>query len=449
MSDELMRTEIGELLESSRPELTPALEARAVAAVESARARPARPRRRLVAVATAGVVVLVGLGFVPIPLGQMKGALDRALASATNARTVHITTWWRNPPIVCSSSDGSWPLPGKGPATSEEWLAEEGFGRAEYRQEGKLGHVDLSVGPRETDYWNTGDEPASAGQFFNPCLLHSADMPGRSTLEQRFNWLRQLADFYQKPAPEVQFREYREASLWGGQVVVIEAQVTITGDNSFVFGGGYAKGDTVLVRAELDPAKNTLFSVREYKVSGSDRELTYEATYEWNGEIPENLRHFDLPAGTKVRRGTWWETRVGKAIAQEATRDWQVTLHAIDINRHGDILLSLSRVETPENQMTLLYNTAVPIKVEALGSNGEQYEQQNCYTCYNARHAGYWTTTLKPESENSMPQAITLTIRPYPEDPSADQSVTFQNVPLPSRQDADDVAAGTWQITQQ
>lgn len=444
MHEDETRADLARWLETTRPELTPALQARAVAAMEAARARPARPRRRLIAVVTMAVVVLAGLGFVPIPLGRTKGALDRAVAAAGSARTVHIVTWWRTP------HSNTWSTPEGGDATSEEWLAEQGFDRTEYRQGRELRHVDLSVGPWETEYsYNAMDERHSAAQTFDPCLLHPADMPGRTTFEKRFAMLDYVAGFSQTSAPEMQFREFREASLWGGEVEVIEAQLAITEDNTSVFGGTYARGDTILVRAELDPTTDSLLSLREYTMNGDERELTYEATYEWNVEIPEELKHFDMPPGTTVDRHAWWETRADKVIAQEATRDWLVTLHTIDINRHGGLLLSVSRAETPGSQMPIVYNSAPPLEVEAQGSGGERYVQQDGYSCYNARHAGYWTTTLKPESESSRPATITLTIRPYPESPSADQSVTFRNVPLPPRQDVDDVMAASREVVQE
>jgi len=425
-----------------RGDAAPELRARAVAAMAAAPPAP-RPRHRLIAIASVAAAALFGLGFVPIPLGSAKGALDRALASAEHARTVHITSWYATP------HSNSWSTPEEGDATSEEWLAEEGFARREYWQRGLLRLLDLSVGPWRTDYhYDAGAEAGRAWQRFSPCMLHPADMPDRAEFQRRFDLLRDVAGFSHQPLPEVQFREYREGSIWGGQVAIVEAWVTATGNLAGLYGGPYVKGDTVVVRAELDPKTDSLLSVREYEVNGSKRELSYEATYEWNVEIPDTLKHFDIPAGTKLDRVTWWETRADKIIAQDTTRDWQVTLHAIDINRHGDILLSLSRVETPDTQMPSAYNTAPPLEVQAVGSGGERYEQLDGYSCYNARHTGYWTTTLKPANEAANPWAVTLTIRPYPRDPCRDQSVTFRNVPLPPRQDVDDVMVAAHEVIQ-
>ena len=123
-------------------------------------------------------------------------------------------------------------------------------------------------------------------------------------------------------------------------------------------------------------------------------------------------------------------------------------MHAIDIARSGDVVLSLSRVETPDSEMPSVYNTAPPLVVEGVGSAREQYDQQGYFTCFNARHSGYWTTSLKPARPSSYPRSITLTIWPYPESPSEDQSVTFYNIPLPPRQNVDDVFAAETEVIQ-
>ena len=419
----------------------PELRARAVAAMAAAPPAP-RPRHRLIAIASVAAAALFGLGFVPIPLGSAKGALDRAVASAMNARTVHITTWMRTLNHINGRTEES-------EETSEEWLAEGGFQRRESRSEGRPIALRLIVGPWETTYdYETRGRPGDARERFYPCMLHPADMPDRAQFQRRFELFQFVADFRHQQAPQVQFREYREGSLWGGEVEVIEAEGVVEQGLYYPFSELPSEGDTIFVRAELDPSTDSLLSVREYKVNGNDRDLTYQATYEWNVEIPEDLKRFDIPEGTKVDRRTWWETRADKVIAQDTTRDWQVTLHAIDINRHGDILLSLSRVETPDTQMPSVYNSAPALEVQAVGSGGEPYEQLNGYSCYNARHSGYWTTTLKPVNAAAQPRAITLTIRPYPRDPCRDQWVTFRNVPLPPRQDVDDVYAAAREVTQ-
>jgi len=409
-------------------------EVRARAMEAMAIVRPTRGLSRRLVIAAVGVAALVGLGFVPIPIGKAPGALERAMAAAEQAATVHIfTRIWTD----------------EGETVRDEWLSEQGLRRWENWDDGELTWLQLAVGPWEVMYTpGQNGRTAAAEEIYDPCYLHPADMPDRAEFEGRFEWLRQVAQLFGRPQPEVQLREYREASLWGATVDVVEAELTTQKDQPFCFGGPYDEGTQILVVAEMDPATSRLFSVREYKLEGRRWQQTYEATYEWDVEIPDDLRQFELPAGTKLTRHTWWENRAEQALAQADTRDWTVTLHAIDINLSGDVVLSLSRVETPDSEMPSVYNSAPPLVVEAVGSAGEQYSQDNRFGCYNARHSGYWTTTLKPAKPNSYPRSITLTIWPYPESPSEDQSVTFYNIPLPPRQNVDDLFAAETEVIQ-
>ena len=444
------RRRIEELIRSARTEYQVSQEyvGRVTAAIEEADV-PSRTRshRRLVAVAAGVLVVLIGLGFVPFPMGSAKGALDRALATTENATTVHVRSWIAAP----ESGRTGW-----GEAAVEgdriamdEWVSEseEGFYRRERRS--KSGYsLTLAVGAWELTYGEEETQPTHAVEMYDPCYLHAADVLDRAQFQRKFETLYYLADWRGKPRPEVEFAEHREASLWGGYVDVVEARMTADRDWPFVFSGPYAVGDTVLVVAEIDAASDRLLSVREYRLQGNRRQQTYEATYEWDVEIPDELRSVDLPAGTKVDRLSWWETRAEQAVAQEDTRDWTVTLHSVDVNRNGDVLLSLSRVMTADSQMPSVYNSALPLVVEARGTGGERYTQDNGYGCFNARHSGYWTTTLKPANAESRPRSVTLTIWPYKESPSEDQSVTFRNIPVPPREDVDDVMAASTEVIQ-
>jgi len=398
-----------------------------------------RSRRKLVAIAAAVLVVLVGLGFVPFPAGGSKGALERALTAAENATTVHIRTW-RRPP---NGSDGTT----TGETTMDEWLSEEGLWRRSCRSREAFS-LELVIGPWKVSYQEEGGKPTSAYEMYNPCYLHPADMPDRDQFNRKFDQLHLIAGSGGQVGPEVDFSEHRDASLWGGYVDVVEARLKVGDASSFCFGGPYGPTDQILATAEIDEASNRLISVREYKLVGARREQTYQADYEWDVEIPDELKSFDLPAGTKLTRSTWWETRADQAIVQADTRDWTVTLHSVDVNRSGDILLSLSRVETPDSEMPSVYNSAPRLFVEARGNGGEEYTQQNYFGCFNARHSGYWTTTLKPANAESRPRSITLTIWPYKESPSEDQSVTFRNIPVPPRQDVDDVMAASTEVIQ-
>ncbi len=101
-------------------------------------------------------------------------------------------------------------------------------------------------------------------------------------------------------------------------------------------------------------------------------------------------------------------------------------------------MLSVSREATPEGK-PLVFNSAPPLKVVAVGDGGEEYTQDHSFGCLNARSVGYWNTTLHPKDPSAQPKSITLTIWPYDAEPCQDQCVTFRDIPLPARQDAENV----------
>jgi len=366
------------------------------------------------------------VGFVPVKLGVAAGALERALVQAEQATTVHvIVTWWGD----------------EGETVMEEWSSDDGFYRRECWQNGKQSSLTVAVGG-----WEISQSTGSTHQWgeFVPTYLHPAPPYDRTHLEQHWETLR----YHGKPVPEIRVTEHREATLWGGAIDVVEAEWTAEGDHPSGFGGRYEEGTRILITAEIDPDTGRLLAVCEYKLKFLRWRQTYEATYEWDVEVPEELRHVEIPSGVELTRHTWWEERAFQVLAQADTRDWTVTLHAIDINRDGDVVLSLSRVERADGEMPLVYNTAPPLVVEGVGSAGEQYEQQRYFSCYNARHSGYWTTTLKPLKPDAHPRSLTLTIWPYPDSPSDDQSVTFYDVLLPPRQNVDDLFAAETEMIQ-
>ncbi len=410
-------------------EAAPERRAEALAAMGAAGQHPARPRTRRIALLTMAAAVLVGLGFVPIPMGRSKGALDRVLAAADHARNVYIR---------------SVTYAGEGEAVSEEWIDEAGFSREEFSLDGGLVGLTLSVGAWET--WFTpqpGEKPDEVMVTYDPCLLHPPVMPGREQFLRGFAIHAYVAELHGRPAPQVTLREYREASIWGGEVVVLEATETITEavqekQRNGSYAPFYQPGDTKVTRAEMDPDTGELLSVREYRVSSGEWTLHAETTYEWNVDIPEDLKHFDPPAGAKVTYNTWWEHRAEATIASGETQDWVFTVHTVDINRTGDITLSVSRVPTPEANPKI-FNSGPGMVVEAVGSGGERYTQDSGFSCMNSRYVGYWTTTLHPEDPAKQPASLTFTVWPYDADPCADQSLVLRDVPLPPRQDVDDV----------
>ncbi len=420
-ADEMM----SRLLSTAAPEMSAEWEGRAIDRLTAT--RPARGISRRLVIAAIGVAALVGLGFVPIPMGKAPGALERALAQAEQATTVHITqTSWTQ----------------KGERVVDEWHSDTGFFRREQQEEDGQLQLTMASVPWEL-VWSS--ETKHAYESYELCYLQPADsteMPNRSQFERTLDVVEWTSDWLGQ-TPDILVREYQEATLWGGSVNVVEVKVNTQGDHFFVFGGPYDKDIEVRTVAEIDPSNNRLLSVREYKLTGRKWEQTYEASYEWDVEIPDDLKQFDLPPGTKLTRNIWWEHRADQVIAQLDTRDWgTVTLHAIDMKRNGDVVLSLSGVA--------IHSSAPPLGVKATGSGGEHYTQDSHFGCsyHYSRHSVYWVTTLIPADRDRHPRSFTLTVTPDPEAPSADQSVTFRNIPLPPRQNTDDLFAAETEVIQ-
>jgi len=438
MTDNSFDDRLREVLRSAELTISPreGWEQRAASEMARATQRGARsPRRRmLVAIGALLGLLIVGLGFVPFPVGKATGALGRAVAMMSVGDTVHVTSrsWY--------SDDTSFEM--------EEWMSADGFYRQESRENGQLTMATLAEGPWELhcslDELGT---PRTSGSY-DPTGLHPQLMPYGSELERRFEWLRHLAEWRGAPEPELAVTEQRVVSAWGGPIDVVDIEWTVGTGGAYFMLGSYSEGDCVRVRAHVDADTDRLLRVEQFREDAGAWERTCEVSYEWDVEIPESVRHLELPAGISVTWYTWWEKRAEQIIAQAETRDWVVTLHAIDIQRNGDVVLSVSRVETPDSEMPLAYNSAPPLVVEGIGSPGELYAQQNYYGCYNARRSGYWTTTLKPEDPGALPRSLTLTIWPYRESPSEEQFVVFPNVPLPPRQDVNDLYAAEKRVVQ-
>jgi len=386
---------------------------------EMANAKPvrARSRRRLIAIAVGAAVVLFALGFVPFPMGKATGALERAMAAAVQATTVHI--------IGMESKE-------KGDFRLEKWLSEDGFAREERWQDGKLTSVELDSGGISRHFSYVGDANDShpyATENFDPIGRHKmgALMPRKSYIATLFQSM-QLLDMFSAPKTN----ESKEVTLWGGSIDVAEIEGTIRGEAS-IGGVEYHDGDMLKIRAEIDPNTGCMVSMTHYLYQGN-WEQTYKARYDWDVTLPANLREFNPPSGTKLVRNTWWQGRADKVIATAKSQDWEVTLHAIEVNQQGDIILSLQRNLTPESGLSKWVNGAIPMRVEATDDEEQKYTQLNRYRCDNYFDLGYWVTTLKCGSSVGNPKTVTLTIYPYPNGMSENQFVVLRGIALPSRQ---------------
>jgi len=409
------------------------LRARALEAMADVRPRSATWRGRSVALAAAAVALVFGLGFVPLPAGSAKGALGRALAAVERATTVHMRAHaW--------TSKGNFDL--------ERWVSEDGFSRTEKRENGELVNLDITRGERVLLYLvSPEDGKAYAHEGFWPTNRHKrpAVLEGRSYLAGLFYSLESLATELDVTPPDVKVTEHRERSLWGGAVDVVEAEWTVRGSCQ-ISGVDYRDGDTVKIRAEIDPETDRMISMSQYRFEGV-WEPRYRAEYEWDVDIPE-AGEFRPPKGTELRRDTWWEERADQILAAGTTEDWEVVLHSIDVNRRGDLVLSLHRAPRPESPMSRWQNGSVRWSVEAVDDAGVGYRHAGGGPWHSYFLVGYGTAKLVRAQEARNGRTVTVTVYPYPRGDTADQSVTFRGVPLPPRQDVDDPIAEAVEVIQ-
>jgi hypothetical protein len=423
---------MAQLLETAAPAMSAGWEPRAMARLTAT--RPARGISRRLVIAAVGVAALVGLGFVPIPMGKAPGALERAMAQAEQATTVHMTGHAWNPNKEYDF---------------EMWAADDGFYREDEISGGQAVSVTLISGARRLDYGVADDDGKQyASELFDPTTHHlgGPKMPDRSYVEGFFQSFKRMHEQLGVPAPDMKISERRERSLWGITRDVVDAEWTVQGDGS-ISGVDCRDGDRVRMRYDIDPPTGRLLQVKQYKFEGT-WEPRYEAEYVWDVEIPANVRDFQPPQGTKLTRSLWWENRVGQVVAQADTDDWSVSLHAVDVNRNGDIVLSLSRELNPESRLSRSMDAAPVMRVEATDSAGGRYTQLHRYSCYSSSTVGYWGTTLERSSAAGNPRTVTLIVHPYAKGVSEDQSVTFRNLPLPPRQNTDDLFAAETEVIQ-
>ena len=207
----------------------------------------------------------------------------------------------------------------------------------------------------------------------------------------------------------------------------------------------YNHGETILIHVVADAETKRPTRVEHFRLVSGTREPTYRADIEWDIAVPEDVWQFTPPEDTRAERSIDWEVMAKQELARGETRDWTVVLHAIEVAANGEVHLAISRAETGAN---VIADSAPPIWVSALGSDGERYDQTDRGPFFGAPGLARAVVTLEPENRGATPRSITLTVTPYPADPSEDQSVTFYNIPLPLRQNVDDVFAAETEVIQ-
>jgi hypothetical protein len=415
---------VAALVQAAEPAVEPAAgwEERAVAAMEAAGERGRRRRqvmRRALIAASAGAMVCLLIGGVAVrPALTARDILSRALEAVDQASTMHV--------VGQSATTATF--------SYEQWSARDGLVRQEKREGGELAWLRLFDDGWETTYspgvaGAAADKGAGQGQGRAAVTFEPLYEPPATLERSRIWWL---------------FRSLEDLGGYMGFVVeegptidVVQAEGTATLPLGVgICGAVYDEGDHISAQVVMDHCTGRLLRVTVSRLQ-ADWQLLYEESYGWDEELPEWVRDFEAPAGTLVTRRTWWAGRYGQTLATGHTRDWEVTIHALDLNREGDILLSMSRRMTPESQMPVPYDMAPLPEVEATDDAGGVYEETEGHAVGERQGFGYEGVDLKRKGGGPRPSVATFHIHPYPDGVSADQAVTL-TVPLPPRQEVED-----------
>jgi len=412
--DDLDR-QMEEALKATRPAPPAGWQARAVEALRATTPRRTLHFGRYAAVAVACATV-AWLGLARLPELKASGLLDLALLAAQQAKTVHVTA------VVPQAA---------GESVTESWLSREGLLRTEQREGGNLRELRLCDDTRLI-WYGAGEKGAAAREDYMPSqyvgVLFSMDLgnalaPLGAPLHNG-----SLALLGEREEPDGQ----------GETVRIAEVQWTVGEHayNSLLGGLRYPPGEKVLLRLWTDPKKGRAIRMEQYRQEGGEPHLACRVQFEWDVQVPAAARQFEVPPGTEYVRDPWWESRGRQTLAEAKTRDWVVTLHALDVDRTGHLLVSVSRLET---RATTTTNSAPPIWVEATGDDGTTYRQLPLGPYVGGPGAAYSVVSLEPESPDRTPHRVTLVIDPYARPRSRGETVTFRDLPLPARQDAVDL----------
>lgn len=399
MNDERIGSELAGLLEKARPELTPELETRAVAAMREARPRRLT-RRRLIAVAVGAAVALFGLGFVPVPMGEAKGVLDRAMATCEGATGLHI--------VYHMLRDGT-------DSVHEVWYATGGLGRTEDWRNGELsgayiwGKDFTALYNATTQTADVDDQPPGNGPKW------SALVPGYEQI---------LTESYIAQYPKATLSEWRERSLWGGEVDICEVVLPVPGDT---------EERKVKIRVETDAATGKLLSKRQWESDGDNWHLViYTEEVTWDADVPSGAFEFVPPRGTKVTYHRWWRGRYNQTLAMGQTQDWRVKVHALDAKDNGDLILTLSRYPAPGTPEPDWKEVAV--KIDAVDDLGAQYhDDMGDGRLQNSS----WVTTLHRDASAvkfGSSRSLEATIHFAGPAANSEQTMTLPNLPIPPAQ---------------
>jgi hypothetical protein len=417
MADEQLEKNIGDLLESAQPvaDLPPALRGRVMSALAQSRGGLRKRRWRLAPALAAAGVILFALGFVPFPASSAKGAVAKAIAAAENAVTVH---------FIEKSTDE------KGNKyRSETWADDQGFYRRDDFDNGKL---TWTIMYRGTTFLSFYAPKLDASESFNPNAVyrqeHNEIFPMLECWRRQpfFASLRN-SSYYS----DVKINEYKKRTLWGGLVIIADIKAVVYGKG---VNGKPRVDQTQTYHLEIDPATDRIMKQDERWIAGK-KDRRAETIYKWEVPIPDSVRKFTPPAGTKLTRGLWWQDKIDKVVAQGSSPNWEVTLHDVQIDNQGNILASLSMRHFVTDDNSNHGFRGFP-EIIVADNVGNEYRNGNSGSVYAVSGQSYEILPITKATSKSaeIPATATFTFHLYQEGASKDQVVVFKDVPLPPRQ---------------
>ena len=292
--------ELEQFLRETFPRLDPTLRGRNLSELQASyrlgmREEYWRLRRRVIAVALA-VVLLVGLGFIPFPLGGVKGAWAQALAAAREIAALHVQVVDQNSQVEL-----------------DQWVGEDGFSRKSTYRDGRLTRLIL----RDATSIDYNVDTKSAEEYsIAPGSLETKDV---DTFTNRK--LKSVAAIV-AASPQIKLSESRVGSLWSGIYNVIKIE-GITNTKVTLNNIDYSIGDEIGIIIKTDPTSARILEMEQYKldITRAVQDAKF-VTIEWDVEAPPELRSFAYPPGTKVERHTLWQKRPQQTIATADLQHW-------------------------------------------------------------------------------------------------------------------------------
>jgi hypothetical protein len=220
---------------------------------------------------------------------------------------------------------------------------------------------------------------------------------------------------------DVKINEYKKRTLWGGLVIIADIKAVV-----------YAKGvngkpyvdQTQTYHLEIDPATDRIVKQDERWIAGKKNRRA-ETIYKWEVPIPDSVREFTPPAGTKLTRDLWWQDKIDKVVAQASTPDGEVILHDVQVDNKGNIIASISA-----------RNPVFP-RIVVEDNVGNKYYSRSSFlgSVADSGHLYAVVSIVKAAGDSAeIPTTATFTFQPLGEKASEDRVAVLKDVPLPARQ---------------